>query len=150
MRMHRSIFAIGLLALGGTAPSAIAQGKKGAAAMPRPAPKRPNRPQKNPVRELERFQRMSPQQRQSELSRLPPERRQQIEQRMARLQNLSPEQRQHLERRYEAYQNLPEERQTAVREELQRLRALPENQRKKRLSSDEMHEKFSPEELKLL
>src|SRR6266404_6899960 len=49
---------------------------------------------------VERFLRMSPQDRERALSQLPPERRQQMEQRLRRLEQLTPEQRAQLDRRY--------------------------------------------------
>jgi hypothetical protein len=95
-----------ILALAGHVSPAVAQGKKGGPSVPRSAPKRPNRPQQNPVRELERFQRMPSAERQKELSKLPPERRAQMEQRLQRLDNLPPAQREKELKRLEAFQNL--------------------------------------------
>lgn len=132
-----------LVVWGGVSPAA-AQGKKG----PKTPSPRVSRPQQNPAKELDRFQRMSPEERQKELDKLPPARRQQIEQRLERLQNLSPKQRQQALDRLQKLHDLPPERQHAVRQELQQLRALPPGERKERLNQDS--EKFSPDELKLL
>jgi hypothetical protein len=136
-------------ALGNVSPL-TAQGRKAGPAVPRRAPPQPRRPQGNPARELDRFSRMSPKERQEQLAKLPPARRQQIEQRLERYQKLPPQQREQLRKRYEAFQNLPDDRQDAVREELQNLRGLPPAQRKSRLDSPEVRQSFSQEEQQLL
>src|SRR5579859_608851 len=84
----RSVVAITVLSVTGYVSTAAAQGKKGGAAVPRPAPKRPNRPAQNPARELDRFQKMSAPDRQKALDKLPPERRAQVEQRLQRLDKM--------------------------------------------------------------
>src|SRR6266436_2710985 len=66
-----------------------------------------------PGRDLERFSRMSPEERREQLAKLPPERRQQLEQRLERYQHLPPEQRDQLERRFEVFRSLPPPRQLA-------------------------------------
>src|SRR3974390_1879436 len=91
--------------------AAFAQSKHGPS-VNRTAPKRPARPQQNPVKELERFQKMSPDQRQKELDKLPPERRGRFEQQLNRFENLPPEQREKALKRLEALQNLSPERRT--------------------------------------
>lgn len=139
-----------LLGTGVAVSPLVAQGRKGAPSIARRAPERPQRPQGNPARELDRFARMSPQERQKQLSKLPPERRQQIETRLERYQNLSPQQRQQLQQRFEAFQKMPPERQDAVRNEIQNLRSLPPAQRKERLSSPDVQQNFSNDEQKLL
>jgi hypothetical protein len=60
---------------------------------------KPRRPQGNPARELDRFSRMSPKERQEQLAKLPPARRQQIEQRLERYQKLPQQQREQLRKR---------------------------------------------------
>ncbi|MBZ5604622.1 MAG: DUF3106 domain-containing protein [Acidobacteriia bacterium] len=146
----RRFAAVALIALAGYVSPAAAQGRKGGAAVPRPAPRRPNRPQQNPARELERFQKMSPADRQKELDRLPPERRAQVEQRLQRLDRLSPAQREKELRRLEAFQNLDPQRRNAVRQELQNLRSLSPEERKARLSSEDVKKNFSSDEQKIL
>ena len=149
MKSLRLSLAAILVLLVGTVAPASAQ-KKGPSAAPRKAPTPPKRQTTNPAKELDRFSKMSAQERQRELAKLPPQRRAALEQRLSRYQNLSPQQREQLHQRYEQFLNLPEDRQTAVREQLQQLREMPEAQRKKLLNSDEVKKKFSPEELKLL
>jgi uncharacterized protein DUF3106 len=103
-----------------------------------------------PARDLERFAKMSPEERREQLAKLPPERRQQLERRLERYQNLPPEQREQLQRRYEAFQSLPPPRQLAVRGELLNLRRMSPAERRARLDSPEVRQYFSPEEQRLL
>lgn len=145
MLMRSLLATAALLAVWGSVSPAAAQGKKGNVNRP---PSRVNRPQENPAKELDRFQRMSPEERQKELDKLPPERRQQIERRLERIQNLSPKQRERALERLQKLRDLPPDRQHAVRQELKQLRALPPGERMNRLNQDS--EKFSPEELNLL
>src|SRR5665213_201625 len=55
----------------------------------------------NPAKELERFSKMSPQDREKALSKLPPQRRAAFEQRLARYESLTPEQQQRVNHRVE-------------------------------------------------
>jgi hypothetical protein len=145
----RRLITVAVLAAGVCVSPAIAQ-KKGGPSVPRPAPKRPNRPPQNPARELERFQRMAPADREKELAKLPPERRAQFEQRLQRFDKMPPAQREKALKRLEAFGNLTPERRTAVRQEIEHLQSLPPEQRKAALSGDEIKKNFSPEEQKLL
>jgi hypothetical protein len=99
---------------------------------------------------IERLQRMSPEQREQALAKLPPERRQQMEQRLKRLERLTPEQRDLLDQRYQAFQSLPPGRRVVVRAAMQQLRSMPEADRRARLNSEEAKRRFSPQELQLL
>ena len=128
---------MGALAVCVLEPSAHAQPKG-----PRPAPL--------PPRALERFQKMTPEQRQRALERLPPDRRARIEEQLRRLQNLPPDQRQQLQERYQRFQSLPRDRQIAVRTELQSLRQMPPAERRARVNSPEFQETYSPQEQRLL
>jgi hypothetical protein len=141
-----STFAVGLLLVCLPAAPIFAQGKR--AAPTRKAAERPARV--GGMRELERFEKMPTAQRQEELAKLPPERRQQIERRLAHLAKLTPEQRSALNKRWEQFQHLPPDRQDAVRTELQHLRSMPEADRAARLNSPEMKKQFSGHELNLL
>ena len=108
------------------------------------------RPLGIPGRDLERFARMSPEERQEQLAKLPPERRRQIERRLERFRNLPPGQREELEQRLEAFRSLPQARQLAVRGELLNLRRMSPAERRARLDSPEVRQYFSPEEQRLL
>jgi len=135
---------------GGVVSPLEAQGRKASPSVARRAPERPQRPPGNPARELDRFAKMSPQEREKQLSKLPPERRQQIQTRLERYQSLSPQQRAQLQQRFEAFQKLSPERQDAVRSEIQNLRSLPPAQRKERLNNPDVQQNFSNDEQKLL
>lgn len=100
------------------------------------------------VREVERFEQMSPEERRRELDKLPPGRRRLVEERLRRLHSLPPEQRDQLRDRFRRFERLTPERQAALREELRRLRSLPPAQRRRRLQ--ELRGRFSPEEREIL
>ena len=101
-----------------------------------------------PAPAVERFLQMSPEDRERELLKLTPERRQQVEERLNRLQQLSPEQAQRLQEVYPAFQSLRPARRLAVRAEIQELRQLKPVERRDRLNSDAGN--FSPEEMSIL
>jgi len=101
-----------------------------------------------PAPAVERFLQMSPEDRERELEKLTPERRQQVEERLNRLQQLPPEQAQRLQDVYPAFMNLRPVRRQAVRQEIQELRQMKPVERKDRLSSDTGN--FSPEEMSIL
>jgi hypothetical protein len=101
-----------------------------------------------PAPAVERFLQMSPEDRERELSKLTPERRQEVEQRLARLQQLPPDQVQRLQEVYPAFLNLRPVRRQAVRLEIQQLRQMRPALRKDRLSSDARD--FTPEEMGIL
>ncbi len=119
------------------------------AASPKPnaAVKRLN---ENPAKELDRFTKMSPEAREKELSKLPPQRRAAFEQRLARYQRMTPEQQERFKEKLEIMRRLPKERQNAVRQEIERLRSLPFAERKKALNGEEFKQNFSPDEQKLI
>jgi len=134
----------------------------------RPNHVRPPGPSRNPGSVLERWQRMSPQQRQRALEKLSPERRRSLERRLRRLQNLSPEQRRRLQRDYQRFRRLspeqqksyrrlygrfnklPPNRRQSVNREFRNLRRLSPQQRRERLSSDQFRNSFSTKERQLL
>jgi hypothetical protein len=101
-----------------------------------------------PAPALERFLQMSPADQERALSRLAPERRQQVEERLRKLQQLPPDQMQRLQDVYPAFQNLRPVRQQAVRAEIQELRKTRPAFRKERLNDDARD--FSPEEMDIL
>ena len=88
-----------------------------------------------PAPAVQRFLRMSPEDRERALAQLPPERRQQVEQRLARLQQLPPDQLQGLQDLYPAFTNLRPVRQQAVRQEIQQLRQMRPALRRDRLAA---------------
>ncbi len=130
-----------------------------------PAERRAQWPSRGAV---ERFLRMSPQQRQRALARLSPERRHALQQRLEQLDQLTPEQKQRLRERYQRFRGLSAARQNALRSlyrrlnrlaperrrlvarEYRRLARLAPEQRKQQLASEQLHHSFSAEERELL
>jgi hypothetical protein len=126
---------------------------KAQAPPPRQAPNRPNRPQQppqSPTREVERFLNMPADQREKELSKLPPARRERVEQQVDRLNKMPPAQRAQELRRLQAFEDLPPQRRVVVRQQIQSLQALPRPERQAWLNSDEMKRNFSPAEQQIL
>jgi hypothetical protein len=107
-------------------------------------------PQSIPGKQIERLQKMTPEEREKALANLPPERRQQVEKQLNRLDQLTPQQRQQLDERFERLQSFPPARQRAVRQEVQSLRALRFSERQARLHSEEFKQQFSAEEQDLI
>jgi predicted Fe-S protein YdhL (DUF1289 family) len=117
---------------------------------------------------MDRWQKMTPAQKQGVLNRLPPERRQNLQRRLQLYEKMPPQDRQALERRYEWFQSLPPERQELardlfrrlqelkparqqlVRNEFQRLRNLPAGERHPALQTPEVRRRFRMAERDLL
>lgn len=117
---------------------------------------------------VDRFNRMSPEERQKALAKLPPERRKRIEDRLNRYNSLTPDQRRELRYRYQAFNQLPPdkqnqarrlfrqfgelapERQAPLRQEFESLRSMPDAERRARMNSDEFRNKYDGHEQKLL
>ena len=99
---------------------------------------------------LERFLQMSPQERDQALRQLPPAQRQRILRRLDAVGSLSLEERRSLRGRFDTFLDMPPERQPVVRRELQQLRQLTPEQRRNRLASPELRDKFSEDELRFL
>lgn len=115
--------------------------------------------------QIDRLAAMSPEDRKRALAQLPPARREEAERRLERYRNMTPEQRQRAvaqassltptQRRamrdgVERMNRLPEERRPLVRQEVARLRRMTPEERKERLSSTQVKEKFKGDEQKLL
>lgn len=159
MRMRRILIAVTALVVWGHVSLATGQVKRppGSApprANPNPNARRPNKPNGkgsgNPAKELERFQKMSPDQRQKEMAKLPPAQRERMERQLERFEKMPPAQREQALKRLEALHKLSPQRRAAVTDELQNLRSMPPAERKTRLDSDEIKHNFSPDERKLL
>jgi hypothetical protein len=99
---------------------------------------------------LERWESMTPQQREKALSKLTPERRAQVEERLRRLEELPPAERQQLRQRYQEFQSLPRDRQDALRLELQALRSMRPIMRQRRVASPAFQRQYSQEEQRIL
>ena len=117
---------------------------------------------------VERFSKMSPDERQKVLDNLPPERRKQVEKNLEHYNQLPPEQRQRLQSQYENFAQLPPEKQQAARQifrrmndlpqdrkiqmrrELAKLRNMSEDDRKARFSSGDFRGNYSSNERRML
>jgi len=140
------------------------------AAGPAKSQQEPDRPaaQQPLENSIDRWNRMSPEQRERELSKLPPARARLIRQRIWRYNHMRPEEQQALRRRYQTFSELPPDRQQVVRErlrefrqlplprqpvvhrEVERLRLLPEPQREAAMNGDEFRGRFSPQERQII
>jgi hypothetical protein len=112
-------------------------------------PPNSNQPKENPVEQLERFQKMSPEERDKALAKLPPERRERVEQQLQRFDKMKPEQREQQMARLKAFQKLSPQRRQIVRQEIDDIRSLPPRLRAARLNGVEM-KSFSPDEQQLI
>ncbi len=108
-----------------------------------------------PRNSIDRWNQMSPAERERELAKLPPERARRIRERIRQYNQMPPQEKQDLRDRYQRFQQLPPEkqqivrgrihefrelspeRQRVVRQAFQELRDLPEAQRRSRLESPE-------------
>lgn len=117
---------------------------------------------------LDRLEKMSPEQRERVLSKLPPERRKKVEEGLERFHQLPPSEQERLRNRLERFDQLPPERQAAarrlfarfnqlpeerrqlLREEFQLLRKLEDQDRRARINSDEIRSRFTLAEQQLL
>jgi len=117
---------------------------------------------------VDKWSRMSPEERQKALAGLPPERRKKVEEQLDGYKNLSPAEKRDLRSRYawfdqlppakqnqvrrvyQGFNNLPQERRATVRSEFENLRSMPEAERNARLNSDEFRSKYNANEQNLL
>jgi hypothetical protein len=117
---------------------------------------------------VDRWNRMSEEERQRKLAKLPPERRQRIERELQNYRSMSPEERRQLRSRYDQFNHLPpetqnqarrlfrqfnqlpEDRRQPVKQEFERLRGMSPSDRKSRLASPEFQEKYDPDERRML
>ena len=156
-------------AAGQAAPREVRKAPHGRIKRP-PAARRPARikPPRNPNAVLERWRRMSPEQRRKALERLSPERRRMLVERLRRLEKLTPEERRRLRRDYQRFRRLPPERQEHYRKlyqrfnrlpgdrrrlvaaELRRLRRMSPDERRQRIRSEEFRREFDERERRLL
>ena len=130
-----------------------------------PANKKGDRLPRTPV---DKFNRMTPDERQRALEKLPPERRKKIEDQLNWYNSLTPQQRRQLRSRLQAFNQLPpekqnqtrrlfrqfgelpQERQEPVLKEFENLRVLPEAERRARINSDEFRNKYNSHEQRIL
>ena len=117
---------------------------------------------------IERWNRMTPEERRRALGKLPPARRREIEEKLQKFRNLPPQERQQLSDRYQAFSQLPPEQQNrartlfrqfnslppdrrpVVRQEFESLRSLPDSERRLRVNSSEFQTRFTASEQQML
>ena len=141
MAFRKQFGAIATLWLAGMA-GAFAQAHGGA--MPnRVPPPKPERPQKlaRPQHPLDRWSAMSPQQRESALAKLPPERRENIEQRLAKWESMTPAQKE----RARNFAALPVEQKLIVKEHAQWMQTIPQERRQAVRKEINSLQQLSPE-----
>ncbi len=123
------------------------------------------RPPRNPI---ERWNQMTPEERERELAKLPPERARIIRERIRRYNQLPEPEREALSERYRHFSELPPDKQQVVRERLKQFRQLPatrrplvhaevvrlrrlsESERRSQLNSAEFRSRFSPDEQQII
>ncbi|MEQ1949562.1 MAG: DUF3106 domain-containing protein [Bryobacteraceae bacterium] len=101
-------------------------------------------------RALERWETMTPDEREKALAKLPPARRAQVEERLRRLESLPDNDRQQLRLRYQEFERLRRDRQDALRLEIQALRSMRPMMRRRRAISPEFQRQYSPEEQRIM
>jgi len=113
---------------------------------------------------VDRWNRMTPEERQKALAKLPPDRRKKIEEQLDNYNKMTPEERRELRSRYamfnqlspekqnqarrlfQQFGKLPPDRQRPVKSEFETLRSMPEAERNARLNSDEFRSKYNSSE----
>jgi len=122
----------------------------------------------SPQDPVDRFMKMSPEQREKALSKLPPQRRENIERRLNELEKLPPEARTRLMNAAEMlrampperqqmvrqalrrFQQMPEERHAVVQTEMQKMEPLTDEQRRERMNSEEFRNRYTPAEQQMM
>lgn len=122
----------------------------------------------NPATVVQQLMRMTPEQRERALEKLPPARQAQIRQRLQQFDNLPkqeqerrlrlgeifanlpPEKQDLVRRQIMAFNQLPDDRRQQVRAAFERLRRLPASERQARLSSEPFRNRFTPTEQQML
>jgi len=140
----------------------------GGAAYARQEPTNPHAQQSLAANAIDRWNQMSPEERERELAKLPPARAKLIRQRIRRYNQMHPDEQQALRERYQTFSQLPAEKQQTIRarlrefrqlpqerrpvvhHEVEELRLLPDAQREMRLNSDEFRGRFSPREQQII
>jgi hypothetical protein len=152
--------AILMLALAGALAAQRAPG-------PRPGMGRPAQPG-GMISAIDRWNSMSPEQRERALAKLPPERQQRIREQLARFNSLPASEQQRLRERYQRFAALPPAKQDLVRlrlrqfnaipperrqvlaREMRQLRNMPQEDRSARIASEDFRSRYSPDERQML
>jgi hypothetical protein len=78
---------------------------------------------------LEKWNRLSPAERQRALATMPPERRRRLQQKLQQYRNLPAQEKQQLQDRYQAFSQLPPDQQNHARAVFRQFNSLPEDRR---------------------
>ncbi len=135
------------LATGGILLSSQAEAQ-GRRSSPKAASKPPaSGPAARPGRasELDRFNKMSPEERQKVLNSLPPDRRKRLEERLQIYNQLSPAEQQKLRQQYNAFRQLPPAKQNALRKLYREFEQLPPDRRDQLRVEMQQLQKMSPQ-----
>jgi hypothetical protein len=117
---------------------------------------------------VQRFLKMTPEERQNAISQLPPQTQRQILQRLQQYQtmppqakeklftqlellhNLPPQRQNQVRRSLQEFQRLPDDRKSMIRQEMAHLSTLPEEERRARMNSEEFRNIYSPAEQQMM
>src|SRR5580704_12830053 len=164
--MDRSLY-LSVVVLLGLASSLLGQHTMGHAPPKAPAAGAPGSG-KNRRTIIDRWNRMSPEEQQKALAKLPPDRRKKFQEQLDQYKSLTPEQRRDMRSRLQMFSQLPPEkqnqarrvwgqygklqpdRQPLVRNEFENLRSMPEVERNARINSDEFRSKYNANEQSIL
>jgi hypothetical protein len=117
---------------------------------------------------VDRLSRMTPEEREQALSRLPPAQRANIEQRiqefqklppaiqertlsrLERLRSLPPQKQNQVRRSMKQYNDLPEDRKMAINQALAHMSAMPDEERREYMNTEEFRNRYSPFEQQMI
>jgi hypothetical protein len=135
---------------------------------PNGAPTKPAPKLGNPLTVVQQLMRMTPEERERALEKLPPQRQELIRERLEKFDslpkaeqerrlrlaeifaNLPPDKQDLVRRQIRAFNQLPDDRRRMVGAAFQRLRRMPEAQRQARLNSEGFRNRFTPAEQQMI
>lgn len=121
-----------------------------------------------PMRQVEKFSRMTPKERKRVIEKLPPDRQKEVERNLENYQKLTPDEKKRLNNQLESFRSLPPERQqrvrrmyreinqmpperkVAMRREMAKMRRMTPEERDTRIESEEFKGAFSEDERKMI
>jgi hypothetical protein len=122
----------------------------------------------NPGSMAAKLYRMTPEERERVVEKLPPARQEQLRKNLAyfdglpkpeqerlikgaeRLANMTPEREREIRQSYQSFGQLPPPRKQAIQQALNTLKAMPDEQRKQVMESDQFKSRFSSDEQKII
>ena len=166
--MFRGSYLSAVLLLGAAGVASGADKHPAPAKPAAPPPPPPAQRGKQPPTIVDRWNRMSPEEQQKQLAKLPPERRKRVEEQLKQYKNMTPEERrqyrsqmemfsqfpparqQQVNRLSRQFSQMPKDRQTMMTGEFDKLRGMSDAQRGARINSDEFRNKYNANEQKFL